>query len=95
MKLKVWVVNHNGNIWDREFENDQEATNFAKAKSLGTFCSIYRTGNNKMFIYENSEVVGQKRRREISEQVETIITEMMTRDIREGLSNRSKARKKG
>ena len=88
MKPTVYVVSNNGNVLTEKFETDTEATNYAKSRSHSAFCAIYQTVHNKMFIYENDEIVNAARKAELSKQVEEMILHSMARDVKQGRKSR-------
>lgn len=88
MKPTVYVVSHNGHSVSETFDNDAAATNFAKNRSKSSFCTIYHTANNKMFIYENDEIVSAGRKNELAKIVEQMIVENMQREVKQANKKR-------
>lgn len=88
MKPTVYVVSHNGASVSETFNNDVDATNFAKNQSKRAFCTIYHTANNKMFIYENEELVNAGRKNELAKTVEQMIVENMQREVKQANKKR-------
>jgi hypothetical protein len=88
MKPTVYVVSHNGSSISETFDNDTDATNYAKNRSKSSFCTIYHTANNKMFIYENEELVNEGRRNDLAKTVEQMIVENMQREVKQANKKR-------
>jgi malonyl CoA-acyl carrier protein transacylase len=69
---KVWVIKMNGQQHEENFIDAQEAINYCKQSSLRSLCCIRNQGN-KAIIYENGEVAGAHRTKELRQHVIEII----------------------